>query len=127
MGKNGYAHFEQALQAQPVWITTVMSAQSIPMQPGLFDLLVIDGATQCTVTDLLPLIFRAKRLVVVGDPDQLPSLDSLGVEAERTLAARFGVEEWAERLGHVGNDAYKTAVGALPRRQADVISLVEGK
>jgi len=127
MGENGYAHFEQALKAQPVWITTVMSAQSIPMQPGLFDLLVIDGATQCTLTDLLPLIFRAKRLVVVGDPDQLPSLDSLGVEAERTLAARFGVEEWAERLGHVGNDAYKTAVGALPRRQADVISLVEGK
>ena len=95
--------------------------------PGLFDLLVIDEATQCTLTNMLPLIFRAKRLVVVGDPEQLPSMESLGVEAERTLAARFGVEEWAEHLGHAGNDVYKTAVGVLPRRQADVISLVEGK
>jgi len=125
--EDGYAHFEQALKAQPVWITAAASAQFIPMQPGLFDLLVIDEATQCTLTNMLPLIFRAKRLVVVGDPEQLPSIESLGVEAERTLAARFGVEEWAELLGHAGNDVYKTAVGALPRRQADVISLVEGK
>ena len=125
--ESGYPHFEQALKAQPVWVTTAMSAQSIPMQPGLFDLLVIDGATQCTLTDMLPLIFRAKHLVVIGDPELLPSVDSLGAETEGTLAARFGVEEWAERLGHVGNHVYKTAVGVLPRRQADVISLVEEK
>jgi hypothetical protein len=125
--ENGYAHFEQALKAQPVWITSAASAQSIPMQPGLFDLLLIDEATQCTLTSLLPLIFRAKRLVVIGNPEQLPSTESLGVETERTLAARFGVEAWAEPLGHVGNDVYKTTVGALPRHQADVISLVEGK
>jgi hypothetical protein len=125
--KDGYAHFEQALKAQPVWVTAATSAQSIPMQPGLFDLLVIDEATQCTLTNMLPLIFRAKRLVVIGDPEHLPSFESLGVEAERTLAAQFGVEEWADLLGHVGNDVYKTAVGALPRRQADVISLIESK
>lgn len=125
--ENGYAHFEKALKAQPVWITSPASAQSIPMQPGLLDLLVIDGATQCTLTDLLPLIFRAKRLVVIGDPEQLPSIESIEVEAERTLAARFGVETWIELLGHVDNDIYKTVVGILPRRQGDVISLVEDK
>jgi hypothetical protein len=125
--EDGYAHFRQALKAQPVWVTDAMSAPSIPMQPGLFDLLVIDQATQCTLTNMLPLIFRAKRLVVIGDPEQSPSMESLGVETERTLAAQFGIEEWAELLGHVGNDVYKTAVGVLPRRQADVISLVEGK
>lgn len=125
--ESGYAHFEQSLKAQPVWITAPMSTQSIPMQPGLFDLLVIDKATQCTLTNMLPLIFRAKRLVVIGDSEQSASIECLGVEAERTLAARFGIEEWTEFLGHVGNDVYKTAVGALPGRQADVISLVEGK
>ena len=34
---------------------------------------------------------------------------------------------WAELLGRVGNDVCKTAVGTLPRRQADVISVDEGK
>ena len=96
------------------------------MRPGLFDLLVIGDATRCTLTDMLPLIFRAKRLVVIGDLDQMPSIENIGVEAERTLAERFGIEEWAGHLGHVSNNVYKTAVGALSHRQADVISLVEG-
>ena len=125
--ENAYGHFEQALKAQPVWVTAAMSAQSIPLQPGLFDLLVIDEATQCTLTDILPLLFRAKRLVVVGDPEQLPAVASIGMEVERTLAERFGVGLWAELLGHAGNDVYKTAVGTLPRRQAEIISLVEDK
>ncbi len=42
------------------------------MQPEVFDLLVIDEATQCTLTNLLPMIYRAKRIVVIGDPEQLP-------------------------------------------------------
>jgi hypothetical protein len=122
--ENGCTHFEQVLKAQAVWISSAAAAQCIPMQPGLFDLLVIDQATQCTLTSMLPLIFRAKRLIVIGDPEQLPSVESIGVEAERTLAAQFGVEEWVELLGHAGNDVYKTAVSTLPRRQTDVISLV---
>jgi len=125
--ETGYAHFKQVLKAQPVWVTAATSAQSIPMQPGLFDLLVIDEATQCSLTDMLPLIFRAKRLIVVGDPEQESSFDSIDAEAEHTLAARFGVEAWAELLGHAGNDVYKTAVASLPRRQEDVISLVQDK
>jgi hypothetical protein len=125
--ENGCTHFEQVLKAQAVWISSAAAAQCIPMQPGLFDLLVIDQATQCTLTSMLPLIFRAKRLIVIGDPEQLPSVESIGVEAERTLAAQFGVEEWVELLGHAGTDVYKTAVSTLPRRQTDVISLVEDK
>lgn len=122
--EDGYAHFEQALKAQSVWITSAASAYTIPMRPGLFDVLVIDGAAQCTLTDLLPLIFRAKRLVVIGDAEQSASIESPAVESERTLAARFGVENWAGTLAHAGSNVYKAAADALPRRQADVISLV---
>ena len=122
--EDGYACFEKALKAQPVWITSATSTRLIPMQPGLFDLLVIDGATQCTLTDILPLIFRAKRLVVIGDPEEPASVESPGVETEQNLAARFGVEEWAEFLRRTGNNAYETAVGVLPHQQSDVISLI---
>lgn len=123
--EDAYPHFKRTLKAQPVWTTKAMSTQLIPMQPGLFDLLVIDEGTQCTLTEVLPLLFRAKRLVVIGDPEQSMSIETLGVEAERALAAQLGVEEWLRLLGHVGNDIYKTAVSTLPRRQADVLSLTE--
>jgi len=121
--EDGYPHFDQALKVQPLWVAAPMSAQFLPFRSGLFDLLVIDNAKKCTLTSMLPLIFRAKRLVVIGDPEQPPSPDSLGAEAERTLAARFGVEGWVELFGHVGNDVYKTAVGNLPGRKIEVISL----
>jgi len=121
--EDGYGHFERALKVQPVWVTTLMSTQSIPLKPGLFDLLVIDDARKCTLTDILPLVFRAKCLVVVGDPDQTPAPDRLGADAQRALAARFGIEGWVEIFGHVGNDAFEAAVGKLPGRKVETISL----
>ena len=125
--EDGYAHFEQALKAQPVWITPATAPESIPMRPGLFDVVVIDDATKCKLTDVLPLIFRAKRLVVIGDSTELPALET-PCEAEKpALAAKYGIEEWTEFLGHAGNNAYKAAVGVLPRGEADVISLTNAE
>lgn len=123
--EEGYVHFERSLGAQPVWIATPLSAQFIPMQQELFDVLIIDEAKTCSLTSMLPLLFRAKRLVVVGDPGQSPRPDSIGTQAERTLAGRFGIESWIELFGHVGNDAYKSAIGNLPGRRVEMIALTE--
>ncbi|RZN41521.1 MAG: DUF559 domain-containing protein [Methanosarcinales archaeon] len=119
--------FAKALRIVPIWITTAQSSQSIPMYPGMFDLLVIDEATQCTLTNLLPMIHRAKRMVVIGDPEQLPAIGTIGYEAEKSLAARFGITdtELLGLLGHAGNDVYKTAVQCMSSRYADVTSLNE--
>jgi hypothetical protein len=121
--EDGYPHFGQTLKAQSVWITATTSTKSIPMQPGLFDLLVIDEATRCTLTEILPLIFRAKRVVVIGDPAQTPPAKELGMEDERRLAEQFGIDEWIKLLGNAGNDIYKSAANVLPGGQAEVISL----
>jgi very-short-patch-repair endonuclease len=120
-----YGHFRRALEVMPIWVTAAMSAQSIPMEPELFDLLVIDEATQCTLTNMLPLIYRAKRLVVIGDPEQLPAIYELGSETENALAARFGIEEFLDVVGYVNNDMYTAAVKTLPRRRNDVLPLLE--
>lgn len=118
-----YEVFSRSLPAVPIWITTALSTKSIPMQPEVFDLLVIDEATQCTLTNLLPMIHRARKIVVIGDPEQLPAIGTIGQEAERSLAAKFDVTEWQELLGHAGNDVYKTAFHCMPR--SDVIPLLE--
>jgi hypothetical protein len=123
--KDAFGDFEKALEIQPIWITAAMSAQSIPMLPKLFDILVIDEATQCTLTNMLPLIFRAKRLVVIGDPEQLTAIHEIGAAAESSLAGKFDIEDWLELLGHNDNDIYKAAVRCLPRRREDVIPLLE--
>ncbi len=123
--EDGIALFERVLRGQPVWITTALSGQSIPLKAGLFDLVVIDEATQCTLTNLLPLIYRCKRIVVIGDPEQLPAIGSIGLAAERGLADKYQITDWLSLFGHADNDIYKTCVSCLPRRQADVITLAE--
>jgi hypothetical protein len=123
--EDGYELFEKVLKAQPVWITTALSGQSIPLKPDLFDLLIIDEATQCTLTNLLPLIYRCKRLVVIGDPEQLPAIGNIGLAAERALAEKYEIADWLSLFGHADNDVYKCGVNCLPRRQADVVMLTE--
>lgn len=120
-----YAVFERVLPALPIWVTTALSPQALPLVAGLFDVVIIDEATQCTVTNLLPLVFRAKRLVVIGDPEQLPAIPVLTPGAEQALAVTYEVDEWLDLLGHAQQNVYSTAVQSLPRMFSDVIALVE--
>jgi hypothetical protein len=47
-------------------------AQFLPQEPDQFDLVIIDEASQMRPEDAMGAIVRAKRAVVVGDPQQLP-------------------------------------------------------
>ena len=62
---------EALYDAFPIWIAR---KQVIPfLMPCIersFDLVVIDEATQCRVDDSLPLMFRASKILVVGDDKQ---------------------------------------------------------
>lgn len=59
----------------PVWCTTTTDVStSIPFIAGLFDVVIIDEASQCDIATCFPLLYRAKRAVVVGDDKQLKYL-----------------------------------------------------
>lgn len=65
-------HFKTLLKVFPCWATTTnYVSDSIPCVAGLFDLVIIDEASQCDIASCLPLLFRAKRAVIVGDNNQL--------------------------------------------------------
>lgn len=51
-------------------------ASFFPLEPELFDVVVIDEASQMTLDKALPLMYRAKQLVISGDDKQLkPSVN----------------------------------------------------
>ena len=57
----------------PVWLASPEIVSAIfPLKEGLFDLVIFDEASQCTVESGIPAIFRAKQLIVAGDEKQLP-------------------------------------------------------
>jgi very-short-patch-repair endonuclease/GTP cyclohydrolase I len=117
--------YRKALSSVPVWTTTALSPQSVPMEPEIFDLLVIDEASQCTLTNILPLIYRAKRLAIIGDPNQLPAIPNISMGKELSLASKHGVSKWLDLLGHNSNNIYQIGVNCLPRGRAEIISLIE--
>lgn len=64
--------FSKVLKNLPLWLVTLNKLNSvIPCVKNAFDLVIIDEATQCDLASAIPAIYRAKRVVVVGDPNQL--------------------------------------------------------
>lgn len=56
----------------PVWMASPETvAQLFPRQP-IFDVVIFDEASQCRLEEGLPVLTRAKRVVIAGDPQQLP-------------------------------------------------------
>lgn len=81
-----------ALQSLPIWGVTALSAgKYLPITAGLFDLVVIDEATQMNIAQAIPLLFRAKRAAIVGDPKQLSFITHLGNRNDGQLRRLFKV------------------------------------
>ena len=81
-----------ALEVFPIWATTNLSAKTnLRLTPGLFDIIVIDEASQCDIPSALPLLYRAKRAVIIGDPNQLRHVATLYEESDVEAAGKFGI------------------------------------
>ena len=86
------AVFADLLPLVPVWALTSLSVRgNIPLVPGLFDLVIIDEASQSDVASILPLLYRAKRAVVIGDPHQLTHVTRLKSQRAERLANVAGL------------------------------------
>ena len=74
----------------PAWLCNTRElSQLLPLQAELFDLVIIDEASQCDAASAMPVFQRGKRAVVVGDPQQLRHLSFLSKKRQRSLQAQF--------------------------------------
>ncbi|MGP4039554.1 AAA domain-containing protein [Gracilibacillus sp. D59] len=61
------------LDVIPVWLVSPEIASAIfPLEEKIFDLVIFDEASQCTVENGMPSIYRGNKVVVAGDEQQLP-------------------------------------------------------
>jgi len=86
--------FKPLLEAFPCWcLTTYAVSSSLPMKPGLFDVAIIDEASQCDIASCFPILYRAKRAVVVGDDKQLPHMSFLEKAKEQSFLSQYGIPD----------------------------------
>lgn len=61
------------LELRPIWLMNPdVASRMLPLEAGLFDLVIYDEASQMPVEYALPTLFRARRVFISGDEKQMP-------------------------------------------------------
>jgi very-short-patch-repair endonuclease len=96
--KKDVAQAEKLLRILPVWILSPDDvARLFPCSPELFDVVIVDEASQVDLPSLVPMAYRAKKLVVFGDTKQMQS------QRFAFMSQNLALEAW-QRFGMAGFD-----------------------
>lgn len=89
----------------PIMITTCISAHKLGEPEPMFDMVIMDEASQCnTAVSLVPIV-RGENLMLVGDPQQLNPVILLDEAVNQRLRRKYKV---AEEYDYRQNSVYKT-------------------
>ena len=89
----------------PIIITTCISAHKLGNPEKMFDMVIMDEASQCnTAVSLVP-ILRGENLMLVGDPQQLNPVIVLDELVNQQLRKKYQV---ADEYDYRKNSVYKT-------------------
>lgn len=89
----------------PIMITTCISAHRLGEPKPIFDMVIMDEASQCnTAVSLVPII-RGDNLMLVGDPQQLNPVILLDEVNNQKLREKYNV---SEEYDYRKNSIYKT-------------------
>jgi very-short-patch-repair endonuclease len=104
-------HFPLIMRAFPLWSVSNLSARSaLPLLAGMFDLVIIDEASQCDIPSVVPLLARSKRAVFAGDLMQLRHISNLNPEVDQTLLEQHRLTDaQVQRFTYRVNSAFELA------------------
>jgi len=99
----------------PFWIGTLDEIEAtLPANPGMFDVVIFDEASQIDQLAAVPALCRARRAFVVGDPQQLRHTSAITrqqIEAAR-LHAQLAPGDDAALLDVAANSLFDVAAAA---------------
>ncbi|HWO03052.1 MAG TPA: DEAD/DEAH box helicase [Blastocatellia bacterium] len=118
--------FRVLLTAFPIWLVNLADINDVlPLKQELFDLAIIDEATQCDIASCLPIFQRARRVVITGDPNQLRHLSFLSQSRQRELSAKHGLTPKQEQHFDYRNKSILDFVNESLTSQKQVVFLDE--
>lgn len=86
--------FKKITDVIPFWTAEIRHLGNLfPLIPDLFDLVIVDEASQVNLAEILPAFYRGKKLCIVGDHQQL-SLKAAGLNF--SLGKNFDEFTWGK-------------------------------
>ncbi len=108
---------ELLLESFPAWACTSRTlCEILPATPGLFDLVIIDEASQCDLALASVALMRGKRAVVVGDPHQLRHVCFLSGAREQASFVRHDIAPEMQRRFHYRRSLFDVAADTVSAR-----------
>ena len=127
--KEEYFHsvkWESLFQALPIWLCNLSDLHRVlPLRREIFDLVIIDEASQCDIASVLPALARARRAVITGDPKQLRHVSFLPIARQRELAEQHGLSEEKQTRFDFRNTSLVDLTSDLLTNQERIIFLNE--
>ena len=75
---NVISKIKEIYQIYPAWAVTLLSvSKAFPCIPGIIDQVIIDESSQCLPAAVIPALFRAKRIAVIGDEKQFKPITKI--------------------------------------------------
>jgi very-short-patch-repair endonuclease/RecA/RadA recombinase len=119
-----YQLFPQLTSILSCWAVTSLSARGrVPFAPNVFDVLVIDEASQCDIASAMPLLFRARRVAVIGDPMQLRHISRLSGQQDQRLLSRHDLVNDYAGWAYSSHSLFDLASSLC--RSEDVVALLD--
>ena len=93
---------------KPVWLMSPLSvSDTMPIDISLFDVVIFDEASQITVEEGVPALFRTKQTIIVGDEMQMPPTNffnsiNLQDDEDEELEEKIGISLDADSLLNQG-------------------------
>ncbi|ABK76836.1 superfamily I helicase [Cenarchaeum symbiosum A] len=103
-------YWDQLLRLSPCWLTSPEAAsKTFPLQRNLFDLVIVDEASQLAAERSLPFLYRAKNVVVAGDDKQLRPFDLFRITDEDDETEHVSAEKSLLDIAVVRHDPHQLA------------------
>jgi superfamily I DNA and/or RNA helicase len=84
--------FKKIIETFPIWLVNLSGIYNVlPLERELFDVAIIDEATQCDIASCIPILYRAKRAVIVGDTKQLKHISFLSAKELEATGNEHGL------------------------------------
>lgn len=117
-----YATLPKVANILSCWAVTSLSARGkVPFSSGFFDLIVIDEASQCDIASALPLLYRTKKIIIIGDNKQLTHVTPLNENQDIQLLDKYNLQEGFFSWSYVQNSLFMLALSIC--KAEDIIEL----
>lgn len=116
--------FEEVKKILPIWSVTNLSAGgNFPFSSNIFDVVIIDEASQSDIASALPLLFRAKKAAIIGDPQQLRHIAAIRRSQDNRLLQKYDLlQHDTLRFSYSAQSLYDCARGAVGKENVTFLN-----